>query len=79
MLSFRLPSPVSEEQEQEPLAPEAKHKRRDIASWMSFAATKWRLKRTWLVAKDVDNGVYYKYCSDVERAVRSGSLVFVTV
>ncbi len=73
-LSFRLPSPVSEDQE--PLAPEAK--RGDVPSWMSFAATKWHLKHTWLVAKGVDDGFYCKYCSDVERAVRSGSLVFVT-
>ncbi len=76
-LSFMLPSPVSEEQE--PLAPEAKHKRGDVASWRSFADTKWSLKRTWLVAKDVDDGVYCKYWSHVEHAVRSGSLVFVTV
>ncbi len=76
-LSFRLSSPVTKEQE--PLAPEAKHKRGDIASWRSFADTKWRLKRTWLVAKDADNGVYCKYCSHVERAVRNGSLVFVTL
>ncbi len=44
-----------------------------------FVATKWRLKHTWLVAKDVDDGVYCKYCSDIERTVRSGSLVFVAV
>ena len=52
------------------------HERRgDVASWQSFAQSKWSSKHSWFVIQP--DGVYCQYCSQSGSFISSGSVVFV--
>ena len=80
------PSPSSTHPEEEPTCDSyteqvsatlnsPQEKRGDVASWWSFAKSKWSSKHPWLVIQP--NGVYCRYCSHTGSFVRNGSVVFI--
>ena len=85
-LQLSRPSPSSAHPEEEPLCdsdteqasatPNVPQERRgDVASWRSFAESKWSSKHPWLDIQP--DGVYCRYCSHAGSSVRSSSVVFV--